>query len=270
VCQARCREAEEQLQRRSEVPPSPAPAAEEGGPELERRRQELDHYAQHLRQERRQLDEEAQRLAEESARLQREEEQRKRQVQAERPAPVPSSVGRSQSLPAVKNLRAELKVLRQEIENRDVALHEMRRQLQEAQEAAEREVPPSLEAELVRMHLQIERERKELDEQIRQMQLRQTELEEAAREAELQLSRERAQMARDQAELKRVKDELRLEKERLQRGEGLREKLGPVQRLKEKLLQKDPPGDATPKPAGNVGNGPRFRARRGLLGDKPA
>lgn len=239
------------------VSPAPAPAGDNES-ELERRREELDNFARHLREERQKLDEEARRLAEEAARLRQQEEQRRK------PQPLPSErMGQSRSLPAVKNLRAELETLRQEIENRDVALHEMGRQLQEAQAAAEREVPPSVEAELIRMHVEIERERKALDEQVRQMQLRQADLEEAVREAELQMSRERAQLARERAELTRIRDELRAEQDRNKRGAGARDRLAPVQRLKEELAEKRQE-EETPA-AGALG-----RWRRPRSGDTPS
>jgi hypothetical protein len=261
-CQARIAAAEaEKANQPPEAAPLAAPATGENAAELVRRRQELDHYAGHLREERRKLDEEARRLAEEAARLRKEEELRSKPL-PERPASAQPSGMHSRSLPAVKNLRGELEKLRQEIENRDVALHEMRRALQEAQEAASREVPPSLEAELVRLHLEIERERKALDEQVRQMQMRSSELEEAVREAELQMSRERAQLGRERSELNRIRDELRTEKEQLQRGAGARDRLAPVQRLKEELAQKR---EAEGTPLASAGNGLRRRSR---VGDK--
>ena len=67
------------------------------------------------------------------------------------------------------------------------------------------------------------------------MRSRNDELDEATREMELEMSRERAELARERQRLERLREEARLELERVQREAGVRDRLAPVQKLREEM-----------------------------------
>jgi hypothetical protein len=78
------------------------------------------------------------------------------------------------------------------------------------------------------------------------------------REAEVQLSRERARMAHERAELDRLRSEIRLEQERTRREGGARKQVrSSVRRLQQALTDQRQDGA---EPAG----GPRSRQLRNL------
>jgi hypothetical protein len=60
----------------------------------------------------------------------------------------------------------------------------------------------------------------------------------AARQAELEISRERAHLARERIELMRIKEEIRHELERAQRSAEVEQRLAPVQRLQDELIER--------------------------------
>jgi chromosome segregation ATPase len=94
------------------------------------------------------------------------------------------------------------------------------------------------EAELNEFRRQMETDRQALDKDIEQFRTRTAELHEAVRDAELELSRERAQLARERLQLDRLREEIRQELERGQRDASHHHHLAPVQRLKEELNER--------------------------------
>ena len=60
----------------------------------------------------------------------------------------------------------------------------------------------------------------------------------AARQAELEISRERAHLARERIELMRIREEIRHELERAQRSVEVEQRLAPVQRLQDELIER--------------------------------
>ncbi|HLJ95727.1 MAG TPA: hypothetical protein VKU02_21300 [Gemmataceae bacterium] len=132
-------------------------------------------------------------------------------------------------------------------------LHEVRLQLQEKEALIEqlqaaRQVTADApfaavedrdyEAELTEFRRQLEADRRGLNEEIGQLRARNAELRDAARDAELQLSRERAQLARERVELDRMREEIRQQLECIQREAGVRERLAAVERLKGEVAER--------------------------------
>ena len=210
--------------------------------QLERRGAELDHFAAFLHRTRQELREAEARLAREQARLER-------QAAEATPGPgsTPAPAGDTAAL--VQSLRAE-------IANRDAAIARLQQQLDRQAARTNVENSGSYEAELHRFRLELEEDRRVLNEQIAQLQQRQEEMEEAARETELQLSKERAIFANERAEMNRLREEIRQERERQQREGGARDRLGSVSKLKEELTgkrQTEAHGESNPV------SGPRWR-----------
>jgi hypothetical protein len=79
---------------------------------------------------------------------------------------------------------------------------------------------------------------------------------------ELELSRERAELARERQRLDRLREEARLELEKVQREAGVRDRLAPVQKLRDEIA-----GAATP--AEEAGLTARLRNFRAKLSDAP-
>jgi pSer/pThr/pTyr-binding forkhead associated (FHA) protein len=218
---------------------------------LERRGAELDQFAAFLHRTRQQLREEAARLAKERTRLEQ-------QATAATPAPdaTPAPTGDTSAL--VRSLRTE-------ITDRDAAIARLQQQLDRQAARSNVENSGSYEAELHRFRLELEQDRQVLNEQIAQLQQRQEEVEEAAREAELQLSKERAIFANERAEMNRLREEIRQERERQQREGGARDRLGTVSKLKEELTgkrQTEAHGQSNPV------SGPRWRKVLGAKHEK--
>jgi hypothetical protein len=69
---------------------------------------------------------------------------------------------------------------------------------------------------------------------------RNKELDEAIREMEMEMSKERAELARERMRLERVREEVKSDSERLQRELQVRDTLGPVQKLRDELTGKQP------------------------------
>ena len=130
-------------------------------------------------------------------------------------------------------------------------LHDLREQLKEKDnlieqlQAARQETTVSsftddhdYEAELTEFRRQLEADRQGLNQELEQLRCRNAELHDAARDAELQLSRERAQLARERVELDRMREEIRQQLECIQRDAGLRERLSAVERLKDEVVER--------------------------------
>lgn len=106
--------------------------------------------------------------------------------------------------------------------------------------------PESYEAELNRFRKELEADRTRLNKEIESLRQRNCELDDATRELEMELSRERAEMARERIRLDRLRDEVKADMERLQRDQENRGALGGVQKLREEIAQKNggPPKSA--------------------------
>jgi len=120
------------------------------------------------------------------------------------------------------------------------------------------------EAELNDFQRQLENDRKKLNTEIEQLRARNVEMDEATREMELELSRERAELARERQRLDRLREEARLELERVQREAGVRDRLAPVQKLREEIT------GGTAGSTEDAGLANRLRGFRAKLSDAPA
>src|SRR5262249_16246256 len=164
----------------------------------------------------------------------------------------------------LNELRAGIDDLHRQLQEKDALLHE----LQEKQANPEDTPQPigdvdAYEAELNQFRRQLEADRQALNQEIEQMRQRNTELDEATREMELELSRERAELSRERARVDRVREEVRLELDRMQRDNTVRERLAPVNRLKEEM-------SGRPAADENAGLVARLQGLRGRLTDAPA
>jgi pSer/pThr/pTyr-binding forkhead associated (FHA) protein len=225
---------------------------------LERRAAELDQFAAFLHRTRQQLREEEARLARDRARMEQEASQATEATPAPDATPAPA--------PA-KDASALVESLRAEIGDRDAALARLQQQMERQAARANIENSGSYEAELHRFRLELEQDRQVLNEQIAQLQQRQQEMEDAAREAELELSKERANFAHERFEMNRLREEIRMERERQQREGGARDRLAPVSKLKDELAgkrQTEAHGESNPV------SGPRWRKILGAKHDSRA
>jgi DNA repair exonuclease SbcCD ATPase subunit len=155
--------------------------------------------------------------------------------------------------------QAEVDALRKELQEREALIEELRASRSEAPVATLAGVTDrDYEAELTEYRREIEADRQKLNEEIQHLRARNAELNEAAREAELQLSRERAQLARERAQLDRMREEIRQELERAEREAGVRERLVAVERLKGEMAERKsatgtaPAGSSPDRSAGSV------------------
>jgi SMC interacting uncharacterized protein involved in chromosome segregation len=160
----------------------------------------------------------------------------------------------------VTSVTEEVEALRAQLTEKDGLIEELRA----TQAAAASVTFPGVadrdyEAELTEFRRQLEADRQGLNEEIQQLRTRNAELNEVAREAELQLSRERAQLARERVQLDRLREEIRHELERAERDAGVRERLEAVERLKEEVAERHRPSGAV------AGDGPASTRWRGLL-----
>jgi chromosome segregation ATPase len=130
-------------------------------------------------------------------------------------------------------LQSELSTLRRQLQEKQAEIDELRMSRTPIPEPrAEGGDIEEYEAELNKFRRQLEADRLIFDQELAQLRARNTELDDAAREAELELSRERAQMARERIELERMRAEIRHETEQSQRNNGVRERLAMLQRPK--------------------------------------
>jgi hypothetical protein len=139
----------------------------------------------------------------------------------------------------------EIEELRAQLKEKEALLEQLRASLAAAESASFPGVADrDYEAELSEFRRQLEADRQGLNEEIQQLRTRNAELNEVAREAELQLSRERAQLGRERVQLDRLREEIRHELERAERDAGVRERLIAVERLKDEVAERHRPSGA--------------------------
>jgi hypothetical protein len=144
----------------------------------------------------------------------------------------------------LEEMRRELVELGKQLEQKDTLISALRG------ETSVSLLPPSTgdavgyEIELNLFRRQLETDRVALNAEIRQIQARRGELDDDIRQAELELSRERATLARERAWVERLRDEVRIELERIRREGDLRERLEPYLRLAESERQRLGTGSA--------------------------
>jgi hypothetical protein len=137
----------------------------------------------------------------------------------------------------VEGLRADTELLRKLLAEKDALLKELRQQ--EPQGADQGPFDPDrVEAELNQFRRQLEEDRRKLTEERERLRVRNEELDDATRELEMEHSRERAELARERTRLERLRDEMKADAERIQRGAGVLNRLAPVQRLREQLVDR--------------------------------
>jgi hypothetical protein len=137
----------------------------------------------------------------------------------------------------VEEMKGEIVALREKLQQKRAEI----KKLKEEQLALPAGIDAdSLEAELIRFRQQLEADRKALAKEMAQLRERNEELEEARREMELELSRERAELSRERTHLERMREEVRQDMERIQRDSEVRERLAPVQQLREQLVNRKP------------------------------
>jgi pSer/pThr/pTyr-binding forkhead associated (FHA) protein len=269
-CQERCRQAEQahaHLAQGLSASDAASELTREMSTMLDRRSQELNHFARYLRRARQELLEQtpvpqAETESESKAapdtewiRAQEEAIRWREQCQAaqaelaaleaqaqQRQTELADARDKAQTeadttTSTVRELKAISESLRRELQDRDVVLEKLRRQVDQQSAQTNIEHSGSYERELNQFRVELEQDRQELNEQICQLQVRQAEMESAAREAELQMSRERATIARERAELTRLRDEIRMTKDRTAREGGLRDRLSNIHRLKQELAR---------------------------------
>lgn len=118
---------------------------------------------------------------------------------------------------SVQSLRQALHRLQDDLADRDALIEKMSVELDSPMTTANLENSGGYERELHEFRLELERDRRVLNEQLGEIQLQQQDIDDAARETELQLARERATIARERNELNRLRDEIRMDQERLAR-----------------------------------------------------
>jgi hypothetical protein len=150
------------------------------------------------------------------------------------------------------------------LEEKSEVIRDLHRKLQEAPAAGERPAGGSTprEEELLALHEELERERRQLTED-------EESLMKQMREMELQMSRERAELARQRNELQRLHTDIRHELELAARDATLRERLAPLQRRAQDALNRRgaaPSAEASAQPAAQQSPAPRPQPARGSSG----
>jgi hypothetical protein len=182
-------------------------------------------------------------------------------LQEQKAAPAPTADKEA------AGLRNEVKLLRQLLKEKDALLAEAERQPRQRSEQSEMDIN-MYEEELNQYRRQLDEDRDRLNQEIKLLRDRNAELDAATRELELEMARERAEMARERTRIDRMREEIRLETERLQRDNGVRERLAPVLKLREEMSGGKP--SAAPAPAAAPADenlNPRLRHLR--RGDTP-
>lgn len=185
--------------------------------------------------------------------------------------------GGGEASPEVDELRAQVKLLQDELENKEQGLVELREvpsagQLHDsANLRAENELLKKLleeknqildelttsseqapktegdletyEAELNEFRRQLESDRNKLNAEVELLRERNKELDEAVREMEMEMSKERADLARERMRLERVREEIKTDMEKLQREASVRDSLAPVQKLRDEMSGKSGKGE---------------------------
>jgi pSer/pThr/pTyr-binding forkhead associated (FHA) protein len=199
--------------------------------------------------------------------------------------PVNGSEGAHQ----LDDLRAEVELLREELDHKDKVLTELaqhggdakglrsenellKKLLEEKnramEEAANKPSPKSendlerYETELNEFRRQLETDRNKLNKEVEMLRDRNKELDEAIREMEMEMSKERAELGRERMKLERVREEVKADSERLQRELAVRDSMAPVQKLRDELAQKQAPASKPDKPLND-----RLRGLRNQLTD---
>jgi hypothetical protein len=144
-----------------------------------------------------------------------------------------------------EELKATINLLRSLLQEKDGVIEDLQKRL--APRPGGDSDMDSYEAELNQFRLQLEADRGKLGKEIEALRARNTELDDATRELELEMSRERAELARERTRVERLREEMRLELERVQREAGMRERLAPVQKLREEIVERRQ-GPTTPQP----------------------
>jgi pSer/pThr/pTyr-binding forkhead associated (FHA) protein len=145
----------------------------------------------------------------------------------------------------------EIDLLNQMLRDKEEQIAQLQMQLQKQPAKPERGAPretdlEAYEAELNKDRQQLEKDRAKLNAEIDQLRFRNAELDEAVREMEMEMSRERAELARERMRLDRLREEARLENERMQREGPVRESLVNVNKLREEMTQRKQPAPANP------------------------
>jgi chromosome segregation ATPase len=153
---------------------------------------------------------------------------------------------------------AEVERLRQLVDEKEKAFRDLNRQIEEQLGRTEMGF---VEVQLVAFRRQLESDREKLNRDIEQVRIRNAELDEATREMELEMSRDRADLARERQRLERLREEVLLDQERLQREGGVRDRLVPLQTLRDEMANKRA-NDQTPRPGKDDVTPGRARAAR--------
>jgi pSer/pThr/pTyr-binding forkhead associated (FHA) protein len=186
-------------------------------------------------------------------------------VERERERADAAAAAQALAAPAIEQeQQGEVALLRKLLAEKEVLLEELRSQ--PARQPVERDID-TYESELNGIQRQLEADRSKLTREIEQMRARNLELDEATREMELEMSRERAELARERQRLDRLREDVRQELERMQRDSGLRDRLAPVQNLRDEMINRRNP-TADPAPAPRAINEDAVQARLRALRDK--
>lgn len=197
-------------------------------------------------------------------------------------SPIPDDFGKH-----LEDLRAEIELLHEELENKDRTLqalqqpavapgdedlraeNEMLKKLLEELQPEEKG-PAKTESDLERYETelnefrrQLEEDRTKLNKEVETLRERNQEMDETIRDMEMELSKERAELARERMRLDRVREEVKADMERLQREQNVRDSLAPVQKLREEITGK-PAAAKNDKPLND-----RLRGIRNQLSDSP-
>ncbi len=158
-----------------------------------------------------------------------------------------------------ERLLSENQLLQKLLDEKDAEL----RQFRELGQGSVLDMPAvedvdSYEAELVQYRRQLEADREKLNRDMDQFRVRNEELDEATREIEMQLSRERAELGRERIRLDRLRDEIQAGIERLQRTGAVQERLAPVARLRDEMVENRQRLASSPTPAPIRGSDPNL------------
>jgi len=180
----------------------------------------------------------------------------------------------------VRRLRDQVAVLTRQLEEKEAQIGSLRVETERSAEARAKALDfENYEAELNDFRQQLESDRRELDEQLELLAQRKADLNDASRNAEVEMSRERAMLSRERVQLDRMRDEIRMEMERIQREAGSRDALGAIHKLTDEMSSRriaraggSSDGTAArPKPTGGSADGTSkaggSRSLRGRLGD---
>ncbi len=141
----------------------------------------------------------------------------------------------------MEKLQHDNNLLRQLLDEKNALLEELEKnppapEPSEEEEDIKIEDPDSFEAELVKYRRELEQDRLRLNEEIQHLRQRNQEMDETIREMEMEMSKERAQLARERTRLERLREEIKIETDRLQRNGGLGDRLAPISRLRDEIL----------------------------------